>query len=233
MTPYRLVTTGADGLARIWDIREACLKRYGNMIGKRPEYQLKINGKSIENETQLDLESTRIINDSTVVLPPIPTREENTGDSSILSSSERQQGQRSVPLPPLLPAVPLPPLPNPDNNIQNNPDNDNDENQPGRFIANDMLDEGVKLISSLQHGASLDERALAPGTRTRRAAVKVICVARCPYGGHFATGSDDGICRVWKDEDDPIVDRIDAELSRRQLSNIYVRQTTSKYFFSN
>ena len=38
LTPYRLVTTSADGLARTWDIRKSCLKRYGKYIGNRPEY---------------------------------------------------------------------------------------------------------------------------------------------------------------------------------------------------
>ena len=47
LSPYRLVTTGADGLARTWDVREACLKRYGHMIGNRLEYCLRVNGKDV------------------------------------------------------------------------------------------------------------------------------------------------------------------------------------------
>jgi len=35
--------------------------------------------------------------------------------------------------------------------------------------------------------------------------VKVICIARCPIGGHFATGSDDGVGRVWSDPEDDVV----------------------------
>ena len=48
-----------------------------------------------------------------------------------------------------------------------------------------------------------------PGTRSRRSAVNVICVARCPLGGYFSTGSDDAICRVWQDSDDRCVSLVD------------------------
>jgi hypothetical protein len=72
--------------------------------------------------------------------------------------------------------------------------------QPGQFVRNEMLDEGVRLVTKLQHGAPPDESGAA--TRSRRKAVKVICIARCPRGGHFATGAEDGICRVWSEEND-------------------------------
>ena len=88
-------------------------------------------------------------------------------------------------------------------------------------MATDSIDEGVKLLSKLKHGETFDEaNAVGAGTRSRRSAVKVICVARCPHGGHFATGSDDGVCRVWLDEDDPAVKLVDdmfrADGSRRK-----------------
>jgi hypothetical protein len=92
------------------------------------------------------------------------------------------------------------------------PARDGDENNnivPGQFVFNDILDEGVKLLSKFKHGAT-GEDMTGPGTRARRAAVNVICVARCPLGGHFTTGSDDGICRVWEDSEEngvAIVDR--------------------------
>jgi len=71
---------------------------------------------------------------------------------------------------------------------------------PGAFQANDTLDEGVFLVAKLQHGEQVPQDAI--GTRARRKTVKVICVSACPSGGHFATGSDDGLCRVWEDEED-------------------------------
>lgn len=79
----------------------------------------------------------------------------------------------------------------------------------GDFVANDRRDEGVALIAQLQHGTLLEEGL----TRTGRKKVKVMCLTRCPVGGHFATGSDDGVGRIWADEDDWRVEKIDRELS--------------------
>ncbi|EED92123.1 WD40-repeat protein, partial [Thalassiosira pseudonana CCMP1335] len=68
---------------------------------------------------------------------------------------------------------------------------------PGDFIANDSIDEGVTLIAQMQHGNVVNEnQQQGVGTRAKRKTVKVMCIARCPIGGHFATGSDDGIGRV-------------------------------------
>ena len=47
--------------------------------------------------------------------------------------------------------------------------------------------------------------------------MKVICITRCPIGGHFATGSDDGIGRVWLDTEDQDLNSID-KLSREHNS---------------
>jgi WD40 repeat protein len=207
LTPYRLVTSGADGLARTWDIREACLKRYGGLIGKRPEYRCRLTQidrrESLQNGTDHG-ENQEV--SAPVALPPLPIRrndEEDSGDVEL-----------PAPVIPLPPMIPLPlgadAVGGQNQVVAQGGDEDNDL---GRFIANDTIDEGVKLISKLQHGASLDERMGGPGTRSRRAAVKVICVARCPHGGHFATGSDDGICRVWQDEDDAAVESVDCRLS--------------------
>ncbi|OEU18484.1 WD40 repeat-like protein, partial [Fragilariopsis cylindrus CCMP1102] len=63
---------------------------------------------------------------------------------------------------------------------------------PGQFVFNDLIDEGVKLLSKYQHG-SIQEEHHGPGTRSRRGAINVICVARCPLGKQFVTGSDDAI----------------------------------------
>jgi hypothetical protein len=204
------VTTGADGLARTWDIRAACLKRYAGVIGTRPEYRRR--EQQSERSTELNDDS------GTVPLLPLPLRE---GGEAM--SAEQQQAL-AIPIPPLPPAVAAAaPVAGgraiasaavaaaAAANGQNLVNRQNERNgvDPGSFVANDKMDEGVKLVAKLQHGAPLDERAGGPGTRARRLAVKVICVARCPHGGHFATGSDDGICRVWQDDDDPAVEATD------------------------
>lgn len=179
MTPFNLVTTAADGLARTWDIRAACLKRYGAFVGGHPEYQSpNLSASSAAESSTLD----------TLPVPPVQPPQ-----------NESAPQQPSVPLP----AIPL----GPENLAV--PPAPEDEHEPGSFVANDNLDEGVKLLSKLQHGATSVERSTGIGTRGRRAAVKVICVARCPFGGHFATGSDDGICRLWRDEDNSAVEAID------------------------
>ena len=195
LTPYRLVTTSADGLARTWDIRQACLKRYGKYIGKRPEYVDHVSTN--ENQMLESTESVVVNNGSDLVnaLPLLPLPDRLDEPTAVVEPV----GQ-GPPIPPLL--APLPPV------LNNEPANAI-ENEDGRFVANDVIDEGVSIVSRLQHGATLDERLVGPGTRTRRAAVNVICLSRCPFGGHFATGSDDGICRIWQDDDDVAVAKID------------------------
>jgi WD40 repeat protein len=185
LTPYRLVTTGADGLARTWDIREACLKRYSKWIGMRPEYSQK-SGLVDAQLTHVSDENPSTNISVTIPVPSLPS-----------AAAPEQQ----IPLPPLPPPIAV------DGHVPVG-GNENSDNL-GRFVANDFLDEGVKLLSKLQHGATLDERLGGPGTRARRSAVKVICVSRCPSGGQFATGSDDGICRIFLDEEDSTVEKID------------------------
>lgn len=181
------------------------------MIGKRPEYHCR--EQRSERATEVNGES------GTVALLPLPLRLDSGEDGE--AASVEQQQALAIPLPPLPPSVAaaapiagghaLPPVAVAAAAAANGQNQANRQNgvDPGSFVANDKLDEGVKLLAKLQHGAPLDERAGGPGTRARRAAVKVICVARCPHGGHFATGSDDGICRVWQDDDDPAVEATD------------------------
>jgi WD40 repeat protein len=186
------VTAGADGLARVWDVREACLNRYGAVLGNRPEYHLLLHDKDL---SMVDVSETSRAAATT------------TGESSATAAIPIPEGDGLGNAPELAGPV-LPPLPQPAGLVpqQGNADNVGD----GQFIANDLIDVGVKLVSKLQHGASVDERLGGPGTRARRSAVSVICVARCPSGGHFATGSDDGICRVWQDDDCSAVEKIDS-----------------------
>lgn len=179
--PYRLVTAGGDGVARSWDFREACLKRYSKVVGRRPEYRL--------NTAHVDATADSVVRTeplaSTIELPPLPT-----------SVEELEQGQPVGP-----------PLPQPQASENGQSSNEQQEaSDLGRFFANDSIDEGVTLISKLQHGVSQDG---PQATRSRRAAVKVLCIARCPFGLHFATGADDGVCRVWREDDDKRVLEVD------------------------
>jgi WD40 repeat protein len=220
LTPYRLVTTGADGYARTWDVREACLKRYGKVIGRRPEYRLQSTSK-IPNQDRLASSTSSL---SPCQTPPprsdqphAPLNARQDGEEHMRSSGAGFQMQSAAS--PQEPSIPLPPLP-PPQNAQAQPvplplpplppaaPQGNENIDEGAFVANDVMDEGVKLLSRLKH--THEEDVLSPGARSRRAPIKVICLARCPHGGHFATGSDDGVCRVWRDEDDPVVNQIDS-----------------------
>jgi WD40 repeat protein len=102
-------------------------------------------------------------------------------------------------VPPLPDAVPPLPGDATANNAAGN--NQGEIAPPGQFVANDEIDEGVKLLCKFKHGSTGPE-VVGPGTRSKRATVNVICVARCPLGFYFATGSDDGICRVFDDEEE-------------------------------
>jgi WD40 repeat protein len=229
LTPYRLLSTGSDGYARQWDVREACLKRCGRIVGRREEYRLLLTAseKVVQDSERRRNNVSQARTES--LLPPIPVREADTVAAPAPAASAHS-GNPSDPspvrviIPPLLAGVP--PLPGSDqNNAERNaggPENeDADNNQaPGQFVANDLIDEGVKLVEKFKHGATGDDAA-GPGTRARRAAVKVICIARSPVGGHFTTGCDDGICRVWPDSEESKVEIVD----RRKLENIFVQST--------
>jgi WD40 repeat protein len=212
LTPYRLVTAGADGLARTWDIKEACLKRYGKWVGKRAEYKRPfVPIVRVPPPPPPTAAAATAASISEQNAPP----EEGRGDTAAAAFLDAAPPPPIVPLPPppadvpLVP-LPLPPLPPGAVPIGGGqvlplppPPAGRDD---GRFKAGDTIDEGVKLLSKMQHGAAVDERlAISPGTRSRRAPVKVLCVALCPLGGHFVTGADDGICRVFSAADDEAV----------------------------
>ncbi len=69
------------------------------------------------------------------------------------------------------------------------------EDRHGDFVANNRIHPGVTLLAQLQHGKLLqDEDNELQGRVTRTGpgrVVKVMCIARCAVGGHFATGSDE------------------------------------------
>jgi len=209
-TPYRLVTTGMDGLARIWDIREAALKRYASQVGARLDYKFRLTNteKWTVNEETVGGSHVGIQERAELLSPLLVTASNN------FESTEESHDPGPVVDPAANVALPVGPdnvvmniVQNPVPLVGDMPLNIAENIVPGAFIANNNLDEGVRIVAKLQHGEPADAHAVGPGTRSRRKDVKVICVARCPLGGHFATGSDDGQCRIWLDEDDPCLSR--------------------------
>lgn len=199
------------------------MKRYGAVVGKRQEYRLRLTASEKKEQTERRTEGLTQNNPETL-LPPLPIREgeaalppvpplppppaamPGAASAQQLSPGAGTSSPGRVIVPPLPPAVP--PLPGAGAEpgaAQNEGENNN---APGQFVFNDKIDEGVKLLSKFKHGVTGDDMT-GPGTRARRAAVNVICVARCPLGGHFATGSDDGICRVWEDSEENGVALVD------------------------
>jgi WD40 repeat protein len=182
----------------MWDIREAALNRYGVHVGKRQDYALPCSGNERRRETAETLSRSTIADVSSNILeledaflPPLPLPE--GGDAVVR-------------------------IPSVSNNAGGNVENavgaqqaNGDDFQIGQFVFNDNLDEGVRLVSKLQHGPPLDENLPGAATRSRRKAVRVLCIARCPRGGHFATGADDGLCRVWSEEDGEVIAKIDSQ----------------------
>ena len=198
LTPYRLVTCGDDGLARMWDVRKAALKRYVDMVGKRTDY-IQPNQPDLDevNDEGNCLESQEL-------LPPVPMPQPN--NVGVDANHGIGPESNDVVVPPLPPGAEGEDLIGNSVNVANA--NHNGGNI-GEFVANDAIDEGVEVIARMQHGEIIRENQQGVGTRARRKAVKVMCIARCPIGGHFATGSDDGLGRIWADSDDIRVENLD------------------------
>ena len=221
MTPYRLVTVGQDGLARMWDIREAALKRCRN-VRSRKDYVLS-KEKSCEkgvNESDADNEERNQTNyidgniQDSIPLPPIPLRRDDESDDRLPREeinghlNQINAGNNSRPNG----GIYVPPLPAGAENgagAQALP-NGNNAAAPGSFVPNDEIDEGVIILSKLQHGSLAEHQGA--NTRSSRKKINVFCIARCPIGGHFATGSDDGIGRIWADDDDESLANLDEQL---------------------
>lgn len=238
LTPYRLVTTASDGFARVWDIREASLKRYGKFVGKREEYKLQLTQEEKQSQTG-DTEGPTAASSTTTeggvpadvpspsrttgivgvplasgppALPPLPVAG-NSRETSIQNPVENHENgsaaEVAIPAPPLPGAGPPAAANDESNQNEGGQVDEEDQAEPGDFVMNDLIDEGVKLVLKYRHGSSQDAQQQGPGTRSRRTAINVICVARCPLGNQFATGSDDGIVRVWQDFDDNDVAVVD------------------------
>jgi hypothetical protein len=232
----------------MWDIREACLKRYGAAVGNRPEYRLQLTEEErLAEKVETDSQQKTHRGSSQNILPPIPERRGSATTSSGANSGDIDPSQiTNMPVPPILvPPIPVevPPIPvvragdgEPNGDVADGNGGADNNIVLGQFAANDNIDEGVKLLTKYQHGAPGGGAMAGPGTRSRRSAVNVICVARCPLGGHFTTGSDDGICRVWLDSDDCCVSLVDKrfsetgsvkKLSRRETRHMLTRSSNS------
>ena len=204
LTPYRLVTCGEDGLARMWDVREAVLKKCGDYYS-----WLKQEDETVEVESDETMEDcNQGLNNP---LPPPPP---------VAEPQQQQEGLVAEVVPPA------------DNNAAGGAIDGNIAliefgGNYGEFVANNRIDKGVNLVAQLQHGAAIEE-GLMQGrvTRTTGKPVKVMCIARCPVGGHFATGSDDGKGRVWADDHDWQVERLDHELSEFDIEDCRLVETT-------
>lgn len=190
------------------------MKRYGAFVGKRPEYTLKLTTEEKELSSKRRNEVQQAVaSEGNVAAPPLPERETQPDNNA-----EAPPLPEQAPLPPLPPAaaaaagvVPVIPLPGaePGNEQPEVDMADAEAAASGVFIPNDALDEGVQVVDTFLHGTAVEERMAGPGTRSRRAAVKVHSLALCPVGGHFATGATDGICRIWEDIEDGDVDLVD------------------------
>jgi len=221
LTPFRLVSCGEDGLARMWDVSDAALKQYGKYIDKQlyhcsPEQE----DRSADKGTQMEIvqrSSTQASLPNSLHPPPPPPppplqqqqQQHAEADNSITMNNQAINiqamnnqagmgigGNGAIAM-----------------NI--NAGNGNGSNI-GAFVANNNMDAGVKLIAQMQHGPLFVEEGnglQGRVTRTAQKAAKVMCLAFCPVGGHFATGSDDGVGHVWADDDDWHVDRRDHNLS--------------------
>ena len=170
--PFQLVSCGEDGLARMWDVRKAALQRYGDHYSSSAQIVDAAHRDNITDVHHSTQESVQAMQPTVSVL---------------LSQEVRREAAEEV------------------SGIMNN-------NIPGiefgrnfgDFVANDLIDAGVTLMAKLHHGGNIEDKGLpGPVTRTGHGKqVKVMCLTRSPVGGHFATGSDDGIGRVWADDDD-------------------------------
>jgi hypothetical protein len=225
------------------------LKRYGTAVRNRPEYRLQLTEEErLAEKVETDCQQTTQRGAPQNILPPLPERRGSATISSAAAASGHMDLSQiaDMPVPPILvPPMPVevPPIPvaragdgEPNGDAADvNGGADNDI-VLGQFAANDNIDEGVKLLTKYQHGAPGGGAMAGPGTRSRRSAVNVICVARCPLGGHFTTGSDDGICRVWLDSDDCCVSLVDKrfsetgvvrKLSKRETRHMLTRSSSS------
>lgn len=210
-----------DGLARMWDVREAALKRC-KIIRKRRDYILSELQKEITEKKNAVEHQGVPTNEDNEHTPALNSTLQNTEHGEQESSGEQQQIQNGAIFVP-----PLPPGAEFGIGFEMSDNNVNGTSAPGTFVANNEIDEGVSLLSRLQHGELIENTQLqGAGTRSRRKKVKVLCLSRCPIGGHFATGSDDGIGRVWLDDSNKMIDKLDEKSRHDSDAHFYFAPAT-------
>lgn len=188
----------------MWDIKKAAIKKCGQYYS-----WLRQEGDDIDNEED-DMEAedcSPALNMNP--LPPPPPQEDPGAEAIELVEAAQHHPDPEIAAAAAAAAEAQP--------INANAANIAFGQHYGEFQANNHIDKGVELVAQLQHGAVLreDDRL----TRTSGKPVKVMCIARCPLGGHFATGSDDGHGRVWADDDDWQVENLDNEFSEFDIED--------------
>jgi len=188
----------------MWDIKKAAIKKCGQYYS-----WLKQEGDDIDNEEDVEAEDcSPALNMNPLPPPPPPIQMQQEGPQ-VAPPGEPVIAEDEGAAAPGLDAQ--------QGIINANAANIAFGQHYGEFQANNRIDKGVELVAQLQHGAVLreDDRL----TRTSGKPVKVMCIARCPIGGHFATGSDDGHGRVWADDDDWQVENLDNEFSEFDIED--------------
>ena len=101
LTPYRLVTTGSDGFARVWDIREACVKRYGRFVSQREEYKLRLTDEEKRAQDERTNGHKATTSEAPDLLPPLPVRAETNSPVAPSAMVGAPLASGPPPLPPL------------------------------------------------------------------------------------------------------------------------------------
>lgn len=247
--PYQLVTTSQDGWARVWDVRLAAVKRSVNVLGARLDYSwvsfdyessstaslIKKKGNNMREQYHLAMSHSEDDNEckkygKTNGLEPIdidkisttsgskaadidklePRKISTRFDESSMPIEDRREGMNSLSL---------------DGPGQG-------QISLGAFVSGSSMDQGVILIGNLFHGGSAATPAESTQSVTRRSrskAVSVICVSRCPLGGHFATGSDDGVGRMWSEDEETRIEDLDSQL----LDHLHATRRVPSHTSSN
>ncbi|KAL9187228.1 hypothetical protein ACHAXT_001331 [Thalassiosira profunda] len=222
LVPWRLASVGEDGMARVWDVRGAAVRECGAGVtgwakcgeGGRGAGAEEGGDEAAEGEGR-DEGAPEIARDAVGLGDPAgaglggaPAVNGAGGNEIGNNGAGGSEGGNNHPF-----AVAVGHAPAPNNPFA--PDElaiDPAPPAPGAFVANSHRDEGVTLLAQCQHGdPPTDGLQGQRSTRAARKTVKVLCLARCPLGGHFATGTDDGVGHIWADDDDEEAGRADME----------------------
>jgi len=71
------------------------------------------------------------------------------------------------------------------------------------FVFNDRIENDVSLLAQMHHEPELPEESISYSGLVRQHDAKPVtvqCLTRCPVGGHFATGADNGCGFIWAED---------------------------------